>query len=282
MTNEFDTDWFDLSKYNELKSFGLREWYWQILFRKTFFELLKNAEYEDVKSIFKHFKLVNCADPFERIKSNPILELENMDLSDERILRRRNITDFCVKVHNIADVNLKIYDQIDSLSFYSVYPMPDFERIENDFFKINTSKNQKIYYSELNQPDRPRTASLTIKVSASDEQILYDFKAWLDSYRKEFGIRHLQKKFTNKNLDEWFKWRLLPYLDLLLVSKITKTELTQNRIARLLFSDNYDVDIVDRLRRTTKPKAEWLISEETMQGLAETIMSENAQYRHSL
>ena len=78
------------------------------------------------------------------------------------------------------------------------------------------------------------------------------------------GYNSSKKNFTDKNLSDWMQWRLLPYIDLMLAAAIEKKEITQPKMARLIFNDEYEVDIVDRLRRTTKPKAEWLIKEETL------------------
>jgi hypothetical protein len=60
------------------------------------------------------------------------------------------------------------------------------------------------------------------------------------------------------------QWRLIPYFDLKIAASIEKKELTQSRAANLIFFDEYDVGIVDRLRRTTIPKAKWLISYEVI------------------
>jgi len=96
----------------------------------------------------------------------------------------------------------------------------------------------------------------------------------ISAYRKACGYYSHEKNFTNKNLAEWNKWRLLPYIDLMLVAKANRAEITQNKIARLIFDDELEVDIVDRLRRTTKPKAEWLIREETVTAIHAQIQGE--------
>jgi hypothetical protein len=57
---------------------------------------------------------------------------------------------------------------------------------------------------------------------------------------------------------------LLPYIDLMIVAKQEKKHITQPQIARLIFPDEYEVDITERVRRTTKTNAEWLMRWETL------------------
>ena len=105
---------------------------------------------------------------------------------------------------------------------------------------------------------------LTVNLDATDEQIINDFSHWLSEYRKFIGYQTKRKNFCEKDFSEWVQWRLIPYFDLKIAASIEKKELTQSRAANLIFFYEYDVGIVDRLRRTTIPKAKWLISYEVI------------------
>jgi hypothetical protein len=111
-------------------------------------------------------------------------------------------------------------------------------------------------------------ANIIINLSATNEQIKEDFNHWLKFYRKQLSVGPIKNDFSQKDFTKWIKWRLIPYLDLKLISMYEDKELSLVEIAGLLYGDEYDVDIVERVRRTTKPKAEWLINgiiDETMQ-----------------
>lgn len=110
-------------------------------------------------------------------------------------------------------------------------------------------------------------AHAAIDLSATDQQIMNDFQKWLTNSRKVLSCKSNKTNFSDKNLSDWVQWRLLPYIDLMIVTNAEKCVLTQAKAARLIFNDEFDVDIVDRLRRTTKPKAEWLLSGNTVEAI---------------
>jgi len=62
-----------------------------------------------------------------------------------------------------------------------------------------------------------------------------DFRHWLTEYRKAIGCESKKKNFTDKNLSEWVQWRLLPYIDLMLVANFEKKTMTQANAAWLIF-----------------------------------------------
>jgi hypothetical protein len=101
---------------------------------------------------------------------------------------------------------------------------------------------------------------VTVDLTATDEQITNDFKHWLTKYRQVIGHKSRETNFTDNDLREWVKYRVLPYFDLMLVLKLEGKSITQAQAARLIFPDEYDVDITERLRRTTKQKADNLFN----------------------
>ncbi|WP_224776499.1 DUF6387 family protein, partial [Citrobacter freundii] len=60
---------------------------------------------------------------------------------------------------------------------------------------------------------------------------------------------------TDNDLKKLCEYKVLPYIDLFLWGEITGITLTQFQLAQLLFPDEFEVDIKDRLRSVTRPKA---------------------------
>ncbi len=101
---------------------------------------------------------------------------------------------------------------------------------------------------------------LEVDANATDEQILADFKIWLEASRKEFG--HVRKRaFTAATFKEWVSYGVLPYLDLMIWAESKNARLAQHSIGRAIYPDNDAscLDPTERIRRTTKVKADWLM-----------------------
>lgn len=102
-----------------------------------------------------------------------------------------------------------------------------------------------------------------VNLLATDEQVMRDFQYWLTEYRK--AKRHKyearKKNFTNKDVSEWIEYRVLPYMDLMIVAKLEGKTITNFKAGTLLFPDNVDIDVdpTERVRRTIKPKARLLL-----------------------
>lgn len=268
---ELDTNWFNLNNYQGLSELDLFGWERQISVRSWVHFLLFSTETKKEREIalssesMKEF-LARYDDSAlrwtERIKANPILEPYKYH-----------------EWHKWRESSLKYpfntFSVMSTTAIWCWYSGRDdrfndvWDCCELENTSDVTEEQQALIETPYNLLCKNRginTENLTnvsIDLAATDEQIKQDFCHWLSEYRKAIGYESNKKNFSDKNLAEWVQWRLLPYLDLLFVAAIEEKTLTQPKMARLIFSDEYDVDIVDRLRRTTKPKAEWLMREET-------------------
>lgn len=131
---------------------------------------------------------------------------------------------------------------------------------------INPVRDAPIYapYDFLLQQngfDYENETNVTIDLTATDEQILSDFQHWLTEYRKATGYQSNKTNFTDKDLADWRKYQVLPYIDLTLSRDIEGKRMTQTKIASLIFNG---IDDPVGALRTTKKKAEWLLKCETL------------------
>lgn len=61
-------------------------------------------------------------------------------------------------------------------------------------------------------------------------------------------------------LNRLTQFKVLPYIDLYLWAELTGEKLTQYQMASLLYPDEYEIDIKERLRSCTIPRAKALIN----------------------
>jgi hypothetical protein len=263
LANELDTSWFDLSKYRGIDTFGLREWERQLSVRSYMWWCSTNDS-ESFPEI--------CDIWLERIKTAPLIPNYEGDKSTWQKQREYNPACF-YSVFSTPAYHFWCAPNDNRLSdVWAACSLEDEGKATEEQYKLANTPYNWLYFQRGVSSEE--LTNVVVDLTASDEQIIKDFRKWLIAYRKACGFYSHEKNFTIKNFAEWNKWRLLPYIDLILVGKANRAEITQPRIARLIFDDEFEVDIVDRLRRTTKPKAEWLIREETVTAMRAQIEGE--------
>lgn len=111
-------------------------------------------------------------------------------------------------------------------------------------------------------------ALLAVDLAASDKSIKDSFNHWLKNRRGKGGGTG---EFTAADMRQWSDAKVLPYLDLELFQRLTKTPFTRSKVARLLFEDDASInapDPLERLRKVTKKHAMDLMKEQTIQRFA--------------
>ena len=103
-----------------------------------------------------------------------------------------------------------------------------------------------------------------IDIGAPDEQLIGDFKKWIADIRKQIGISSYPQNFTSADLADWHAKQVLPYIDLTIWAKLMDRNITQQEIGIVLFPDDYNISLSDRVRRTVKPLAEKLMMSSTV------------------
>ncbi|AYX27444.1 Uncharacterised protein [Burkholderia pseudomallei] len=110
---------------------------------------------------------------------------------------------------------------------------------------------------------------IEVNLTASDESLVKEFKAWLKRLRKEAGIPQIPKAFDESHFADWHEKRLLPYLDLTLWAHLHGGPLNLSALGDALFPDEAQRgakmrDVEPMIRRTTAPRARALMSLETI------------------
>ncbi|MFI3157510.1 MAG: DUF6387 family protein [Methylococcaceae bacterium] len=280
MTKELDTRWFDLKNYEALKAMSIEGWAWQLEARNHFHTIASGySKLSDDDHNWMHETWLSIA---PTIKAG-IVPLDPNDVMDRYMWRADEIVNgnsfSTASVDSLTSCDLWSIAKDDDLSHvwdaclcvvadnYEGDHNNELSKIANTPIDFHIKKNFSSLADSL--------AHVAINLAATDEQIKNDFTHWLTHYRKAVDIQPQKKLFNQVDFDYWVKFGVVPYLDLTLIAKIEGKKITQNKLAQLIFPDEIDVDIVERLRKVTKPTAEMIIKSETYKTLSAQLVFEN-------
>jgi len=237
-------EWFNLDSYESLATFDLNDWHQQLSIRRLMQELLTHSS-----SIPKtQKKLLAYAG---KIKKQPIIDLKNDDSVAPNSISS-------VKGFSIMDMEYWINDDwfIEAESFLGKETLFSASADEHAFI----TKSVNLHLRE-NFPDEHQSyAYLCIDMNTPNAKIESDFKVWL----KEYNAKVNKKKFMVREFKETELWdycdqKVLPFIDIRFIAKLENISLTYKQYTDLL--EFTDVDVV---KKTTKKKADHLISLNTL------------------
>lgn len=95
---------------------------------------------------------------------------------------------------------------------------------------------------------------IRVNLSDNDDILIESFKNWLADKRKS---RH-SRRFSDTDFLKVKQYKVIPYIDLILWSKITGNKITNKQLAELLFPNNYSMD-AEEMRKKVKKYADRLL-----------------------
>lgn len=108
----------------------------------------------------------------------------------------------------------------------------------------------------------PDSALLGINLLLPDKELIKQFKTFLPLLRKECGAPLFSAKWRKPDFSEWARLGVLPYLDLMIWEKEHGVKIRKNVMEEAIFPTREGSE--DRVRKTTAPKAEELISKKSL------------------
>jgi hypothetical protein len=276
LSKKFDTSWFDLKNYDQLNELDLIGWLEQIEFRR---EALKVTEIrnrllqdDDDKEFRDHINL-QIQSNIQRIKNNPLARDWPVSKLWPHFKDYPQINEFqfdTVSVYGITAI--RHWDIAHDEEIDDVWALVRADSTESDYL---TDAEKKLIHRPIDMIWKERGIKkwedslkyVTVDFSASDEQIIKDFKDWLVGYRKVTAKEVIKKSFTQSDFDSRIKFGVIAYLDLVIMAKLESKKITAPKLAHLIFPDEYDVGIEGRIRDTTKTKADFLLSIEVIEAM---------------
>ena len=307
MTKKIDLSWFDLNNYKSLEHFDLAQWINVLGFRMRLNYLLKekNGDYSDeeisqINSIISTIRNSPLLSPFEEFSAGGSIDssfsFNTCSVRSTSLYMLAKISEDCRLKDWVAvqysneDIDEDIGELISNLlNFETAQEARDFidsnpsiktKGVTKDFLRsiegpVNSDSFipvDLIFHKNPSLGDISFT-SVLVDLSSSDEQISKDFLYWLENYRRETGYYAPKRNFTEKKFNEWITMQLLPYIDLTLIALHEGTSITQYKLGSLLFPDDIEIDGTERIRRTVKPKANWLLEDSTLLAMQSQVNS---------
>lgn len=272
--------WFNLDNYSDSANFTSKEWAYEIDRRITSFlditEPNKPISFLGVTSRnINDIPTKQAYKFFDHLKNYPLINKNSRNTILDRFITLR------------ATKGGRKFASIEELSEFQAYSfLFDSDRkkeIEKDYLfihspRINESIDQDDHVEQkikivhkYSQPiaDLQKwvgTKFLEINLDASNELILEEFKDWLVQTRSNSN-EGIKRRFSSADFEDWSSSRLLPYWDLTTIATMENSIIPFHVLGKILFPDEYEVDLAERIRKITKKKCQYLFTHKVVVAL---------------
>jgi hypothetical protein len=261
--------WFCLENYNDANSLTPLEWYENLNKRRMFFvyHSLSHSNRTDIAICRKERGIEGCKKFIDLITNNPI----------QRVANEKDIYYPRTTVRNLNNRSLeynyqKLVDNAPPI-FFDYLKLHNQSKDEANKLSYRDETLKNFFQSECSSWI-PQYALAEVNLYATDEHIIEDFKIWLANTRSILNKKSAKKVFSVADFNEWAEYQILPYLDLKSWGLFSGCHLTQAMIGHALFPDEFDIDTTERIRRTTKKKADWLMNHTVLDALGVQLKKE--------
>jgi hypothetical protein len=104
-----------------------------------------------------------------------------------------------------------------------------------------------------------REQRVFVDLEATDEQLISDFREWLRNKRIQKRMV-VPKRFSEQDASEWHKYKVLLFIDLDMFCYVTHSKISHSTLGALLFPDEYEVDLGERVRKVVRPLVNQIMS----------------------
>lgn len=214
--------WFDLDKYREFENISINMLYHEIWARTYFFKPVIEEGMQN--TVLKNYMQILDGDPF-LIKEK---HLNYMDAEN--------------KLYQPPYFFITTVDRIANISFDCMRKAL-FIRANTEQYKIDSTIENE-YISEKIPEQLPTTIMLEIDLAGgSDDEIAEALRVSLPQWRKVKGVKPAPLdavRFGYGAIKKLISYRIIPMLDLLAWSERKKVLLSDDRLSRLLYTDEDD------------------------------------------
>ena len=270
-------DWFVLDKYDAAKLFDLDDWYHELLIRYLTYSLISDAGPDDNTSEWSRgirergiaprrldVKLERMIEAGKRLNGGH--SARKMIVYPFQIMDATTARDLLSKDKDIIKAESEWSDAINNVSPSMEWPeMPEI---------LDKPYDEYLY----ERYPGTRDFILRVDLNASDESLIEAFKETLKDARSRLGRHAKERKFSAAELASWNRARILPFLDLYYWAIENQLKIPDWLMGDAIFSDRYDIDRTEAVRKTTKPKALELLTGDKLnilQNEAEIVCEEN-------
>lgn len=249
-------EWFKLENYDNLINFNRDQWVLAIFNRKMVYDDLKSGRYRDnpeqeAIEFEKHFisrtiqEMLNTNFKFKQIGNDAVRRIDLYDLlNNYEKLYLENRSEFISSLDEIRNEFIEKEEEFNKHYSPALYLDLDGRDGIGEFI------------------DDDGELSIKIDLSFSDSYILEQIKQILAETREQ--QKHSDytngKAISDSDIESLIKYKVVPYIDLMLWGELTGEKLKSHELAVILFPNDYDISRVDTIRNVTKKKALKLLS----------------------
>jgi len=270
--------WFKLSNYDDCASFTSAQWLNELSMRLIYIQrkhFENGAPTSDSRQLVDHIKtngLVSKMKPYSYSKDLKELLRQPENTYQEnrasvRNLSQRTAYGFFLDANNKEEIEYD-YSVMSDTSTESVWGRLEERKAASSRLSHPIINTQDYYSSE-------GTAFLEINLAASDEQLLKEFKDWLNDARCDESF--VKRQFSKADFEGWHTSRILPYWDLTSIAALENATIPFHILGEALFPDEFGVDLTDRVRKVTKKKSQFVGAGVVIDTLEVQVESEKKQ-----
>lgn len=257
---EWLPDWFDLKNYDSVANMDLSGWAQALQIREIITSAARAKNKNNIEEIIKH--LVHAAKHPDAGWDKKGLQIPESWLHS---LGMCAVSPVSVGMIGIAWSEVPSEGDWGDYKHYFESGEPKINpEIMEKYERLDETPLEEIYFAKLPEGKSylEYTGGLTfafVDITASDERLIEEFKSWLKEARARAKmVEPKPHKFTSADLMKWHEKQVLPYIDLTNWAQLKDIKITQQEIGNVLFPNDYDISLDDRIRRTVKPLVEEL------------------------
>lgn len=228
--------WFSLEKYDRSSELTPREWYLQAKIRRMV--LFAFPDYLESEGVQAYIDLIQQSGIVDEAEISDLYTFHSSFLRDYlddpsiRLIR-------CCEVTGMAAILDGSDDILDGEMLN-----PDFgeqiteSKITYDDYVKDSFVDEGIVHAEIN-------------LNNADETLIEDYKRWLSLMRKQQRTEHYRmRNFSESDFKRWSRLNVLAYVDLVFWGALQGRKFSNHVMGQILFPDEFDVDLGERVRKT--------------------------------
>ena len=261
-----DFTWFNLANYRDMNSMSLTDWREALSVRE---DALVRVRFDPSEPL----GFLGNLDEVEAMLRDPVADTKGRPSLFQTSLAKRRadddvkiVDDLCVidALHNVVADSKFLNDAIQELGAFEQF-------LGGSPLEPLTTIVQPIR-SFIDSSSPPDVLPVLVEMWADDDLIISEFRRWLAEARDQYGGMNRPVIWSEAARLRWTELNVLPYLDLIIFSvRIANGWTSQALFGALLFPDEINVDLTERVRKSVHPLAERLMSRSFLTALGHRI-----------
>lgn len=252
-----DLDWFDVNKYQPAEDMTLEDWV----------------------TAFRHRTAIGCMVDISPSVDDPHIAKYVSELMEHPI---RSLRPGANAFDGLATGRPKVWDKqlfyfLTDLEIINHPKMSDFKSVLDLFGTEHFDEASDVLFQSVDEVSRERGLPMLpeqvvhVDLNATDERLVSDFRVWLNEKRTRLASLAPKRNVSAVEMKEWAQFCVLGCIDLDIFSRSVGGSISNATLGLLLFPNEYDVDLSERVRKVTRPMAAKVMSGAFLHSIADQV-----------